>query len=227
MNDVPVTDVSLVFEQAERFHFRLNGQLLRETPQGWYLDRCMTTVPLPTLLEGENVLEVSCEYTHDMEIEDAFLIGDFAVDSSRSLVKEPEWLRFGDWCLQGYPYYCGSLIYHFDLDVDLMEGNQFVMELGSYEAVTLNLKVNGQYEQAIPWRSAGTVELTDWLVQGSNRIDIEVAGSPRNLFGPLHESRSDSTWIDWWSFRPTGREYTPEYVLRPYGLMGQIHIYQM
>jgi hypothetical protein len=227
VKDIPETDTFLVFEQAERFRYQLNGQPLAETPAGWFMDRSMGKLKLPSLQKGENVLEVHCDYQHDMEIEDAFLIGNFAVDDSRSLVKEPGYLRFGDWCLQGYPHYCGSMIYHFDLDLDaeLKDGRRIVIELDSYEAVTLQLTVNGRYKKDIPWRSAGKVELTDWLVPGINHIDIEVAGSPRNLFGPLHEARSNQTWQDWWSFRPEGREYTVDYVLRPYGLMGQIHIY--
>ncbi|MFC5467321.1 glycosyl hydrolase [Cohnella suwonensis] len=225
VKDIPATDTFVVFEQAERFRFRLNGVPIVEGPQGWYLDRCMATVKLPVPALGENVLEISCEYTHDMEIEDAFLIGDFAVDGSRCLIKEPGKLRFGDWCLQGYPHYCGSMIFHFDLEADLMDGHSIVMELGPYEAVTLNFRINGSRWKPIPWRAAGTVDLTDGLNQGMNRIEVEVVGSPRNLLGPLHAARSDSSWIDWWSFHSTGEEHTEEYVLRPYGLMGEIRIY--
>ncbi|NOU71091.1 hypothetical protein GC098_06555 [Paenibacillus sp. LMG 31458] len=227
VKDIPVTDTFIVFEQAERFRFLFNGQIISDKPEGWYLDRSMSKLKLPLLLQGENMLEISCEYTHDMEIEDAFLIGDFALDSNWSLVKEPTSLRFGDWCLQGYPHYCGSMVYHFELDVNLEEGNRIVLELGPYEAVTLTIKINGQHEQPIPWRPARGVELTGSLTNGINSIDIEVVGSPRNLLGPLHEAGPNSTWVDWWSFRPTGQAYSPEYVLRPYGLMGQIHIYQI
>lgn len=231
VKDIPETDAFLVFEQAERFRFRLNGQPIADTPQGWYLDRCMSTVKLPALLQGENVIEISCGYTRDMEIEDAFVIGDFAVDGSRSLVREPAMLTFGDWCLQGYPHYCGSMIYHWDLDCfaadAIANDSRVVLELGSYEAVTLNLSVNGQHAQAIPWRALSTADITDRLIEGSNRIDIEVVGSLRNLLGPLHEARPNASWLDWWSFRPTGQAYTPAYVLRPYGLMGPIQVYRM
>ncbi|MBW5447720.1 hypothetical protein GE107_16825 [Cohnella sp. CFH 77786] len=227
VQDIPPTDTFVAFEQAERFRFRLNGEPIVEGPQGWYLDRCMSTVKLPVPVSGENVLEIGCEYIHDMEIEDAFLIGDFAVDGSRRLVREPGNLRLGDWCPQGYPHYCGSMVYRFEFEADLSAGNPIVMEMGAYEAVTLNLTVNGRHGKAIPWRAAGTVELTEWLVPGKNRIEVEVVGSPRNLLGPLHVNRPDGAWLDWWSFHPTEREYTGEYVLRPYGLMGEIRLYRI
>lgn len=228
VKDIPATDTFFVFEQAERFRFTLNGEPLSERPQGWYMDRSMSTVRLPALLEGENVLEVHGEYRQDMELEDAFLIGDFAMDPGRSLIREPETLHFGDWCGQGYPHYCGSMIYHFELEAewDAQDGSRIMLELGPYEAVTLHLQVNGEHERAIPWRAAGTVDITDWLVPGTNRIDIEVVGSPRNLFGPLHEARPNPAWVDWWSFRPTGPDYTPEYRLQPYGLMGPLPIFR-
>lgn len=229
VKDRPAAEMFFVFEQAERFRFRLNGQPLGDGPQGWYLDRSMGTVKLPAsaLAAGRNLLDVSCEYRHDMEIEDAFLIGDFAVDAERCIVKEPEELLLGDWCRQGYPHYCGSMIYRFEFEADPADDRPVVMEMGPYEAVTMHLTVNGRLEKAIPWRAAGTVEITDALVPGTNRIEVEVAGSPRNLLGPLHEADPNPKWTDWWSFRPTGDGYTPEYKLRPYGLAGEIRISRM
>ncbi|WP_239696498.1 glycosyl hydrolase [Paenibacillus oryzisoli] len=227
VKDVPTTNTFLACEQAERFQFRLNGQLVAEVPSGWYLDRCMSTLKLPNLIEGENVLEIHCAYTHDMEIENVFLLGDFAIDYNQCLIKEQDKLRFGDWCLQGYPHYCGSMVYHFDLNIDETGSKRTLLEMGPYEAVTLNLKVNGKQGKVIPWRAAGTVDLTDDLITGMNRIDIEVVGSPRNLLGPLHELRTNQAWTDWWSYHSSGKEYTQDYILHPYGLLGQIHIYQM
>ncbi|MZQ85549.1 hypothetical protein GQF01_25855 [Paenibacillus sp. 5J-6] len=226
VKELPLSDTYLVFEQLERFRVYLNGQLLTEKPDGWFLDRSMSKVKLPLLQEGENELEIQCAYTHDMELENAFLIGDFAVDRDRRLLHEADHLELGDWGGQGYPYYCGSIIYHFELDGDLTSGKRTVMKVSNFEAVTLHVKVNGQHEQAIPWKAAGVVELTDWLVQGRNRIDLEVVGSPRNLLGPLHEAPTDRQWLDWWSFHPDEEAYTPEYMLLPYGLMAPIEIYQ-
>lgn len=223
--DVPEGGVRLAFEQAERFRFALNGRPVAHSPEGWYLDRSMGTVELPALTQGDNVLDVACAYAQDMELEDAFLLGDFALDEYRSLVREPARLVLGDWCRQGYPHYCGSMIYHFEFMADAARDARIFMEMGPYEAVTMKLTINNRREQAIPWRAAGTVELTDWLTDGLNRLDIEVAGSPRNLLGPLHEAESGAAWTDWWSFRPTGDDYSPSYRLLPYGIMGPIKLF--
>jgi len=55
-------------------------------------------------------------------------------------------------------------------------------------------------------------------------LAIEVVGSPRNLLGPLHEADPHPAWLDWWSFRPEGEAYTPDYELHPYGLMEPIQV---
>lgn len=225
VEDIPEGELFLAFEQAERFRFALNGKPIEERPAGWYLDRSLRTVKLPALVPGDNGLEVTCAYKQDMELEDAFLIGGFAIDHRRSLIREPERLAVGDWCRQGYPHYCGSMIYHYEFGYDKRQNARVFMTMGSYEAVTIKLHFNARYEQAIPWRAAGTVELTDWLAEGVNRLDVEVAGSPRNLLGPLHEAEPGSSWTDWWSFRTTGRDYTPDYWLLPYGLTGPIKLF--
>ncbi|MFC3798471.1 glycosyl hydrolase [Cohnella sp. GCM10012308] len=225
VRDIPEGEVGLAFEQAERFRFALNGSAVERSPDGWYLDRCLDTIKLPTLAPGENTLDVYCAYAHDMELEDAFLIGSFALDSDRSLIREPERLTLGDWCRQGYPHYCGSMVYRFEFRGDERQDDRVFMVMGTYEAVTAKLTINGRREQAIPWRSAGTVELTEWLSDGMNRLEIEIAGSPRNLLGPLHEAKSGAAWTDWWSFRPAGDDYTPEYRLLPYGIMGPVKLF--
>ncbi|QGQ96075.1 hypothetical protein EHS13_14910 [Paenibacillus psychroresistens] len=221
---IPKELIRFVFEQVERFEIHLNGELVQASPQGWFLDRSMGTVELPGVRIGNNELIVSCAYTHDMEIEDGFLIGDFAINSERQLIEEPNGLHYGDWGVQGYPHYCGSMIYHFEIPIEDMENKKYKLEMGEYKAVTINLKVNGIQAKAIPWRAAGHVDLSPWLVKGDNRLDIEVVGSPRNMLGPLHQKNVEQNWLDWWSFHPPTADATADYRLVPYGLMQPIRI---
>lgn len=225
--DVPVSGGSIAIEEAERFNVNLNGQAVTSEPADWFLDRGIGTIPLPKLSVGRNTLTMSCAYTHEMEIEDAYLIGDFAVMADRSIRKEPHKLRFGDWGLQGYLHYCGSMVYHLEYDHDPEEARgAIILELGDFKAVTVDVKINGIHAGHIPWSAAKQIDISGLLVSGVNRIDIEVAGSPRNMLGPLHQAGTDYGWKEWWDYRRTGAEYTPEYVTVPYGLMSQVHIYQ-
>ena len=62
-------------------------------------------------------------------------------------------------------------------------------------------------------------------VRGSlKRLEIEVSGSPRNMFGPFHQSYTGCSRISWADFRTEGMFHTDGKVLEPYGMMGQSYI---
>lgn len=228
VTDVPERNVYLAIEQGERFVVILNGSTVEATAEGWFLDRSINTILLPQLKSGRNTLTVICSYMNDMEIEDCYLLGDFGVDVDRRIVQEHDTLRFGDWCLQGYLHYCGSIVYHLEYNhlISEEEGDAVILELGKYKAVTVDIRVNGQHAGHIPWAAAKQLDISNFIVQGINKIDIEVVGSPRNMLGPLHQSGTHYNWKEWWDYRRMGQEYTPEYVVTPYGLLGQVHIYR-
>ncbi|MCQ6562322.1 hypothetical protein [Paenibacillus mendelii] len=120
------------------------------------------------------------------------------------------------------------MIYHFDYTYAYKPGDAapgVVMEFGTYDAVTMEVRVNGRTAAQVPWREAGRVDLTPWLVEGSNRIDIEVMGSPRNLFGPFHQKGTHNVWVDWTYFNREGSRLEPNYVVKPYGLTSPINLF--
>ncbi|MEV5025636.1 glycosyl hydrolase [Paenibacillus sp. LPE1-1-1.1] len=223
--EVPSNDTYFVFEDAHRFDFELNGRRIDAEPDGYYLDVSMKKVKLPTLREGVNTLDVFIAYCNDMELENGYIIGDFAVDSYRRIVDEPSNLSYGDWRSQGYPYYCGSMNYCFEIEKETNAGNGYSLVFGRYEAVLMDVKVNGAACKMIPWRCEAYVDLDPFLVtDGENRVVIEVVGSPRNLFGPLHQLDTNPKWMDWWSFHPEDNDYTTEYRGTPYGLIDPVRL---
>ncbi|MCS7459774.1 glycosyl hydrolase [Paenibacillus doosanensis] len=223
--EVPAEPVHLVVESAEQYDIRLNGMPAANTPDGWFLDRSFDKVLLPPLKQGANELTLSCHYHNRMEVEDIYLIGGFALDRERTIIAEPAKLALGDWCLQGYPHYCGSIVYHLDfVQNDPPRGRRMLLELGDYSAVTTEVRVNGRTAGHVPWRAANLVDLTEYLREGENRIDLEVMGSPRNMLGPFHLRSGDPSTTSWGSFRKEGADYTPDYNLRPYGLFGRIRL---
>jgi hypothetical protein len=222
VRDVPPNSIYLLVEGAEQFSISLNGQPVANRPVGWYLDRGFHKVLLPTPLAGKNDLVIACAYNNHMELEDCFLLGDFSVSVDRAIVAEPPTLRFGDWTLQGYPHYAGSMIYH--AQVCCEPGERLTLHLGEVSAVDVAVWVNGSLAGHIPWRAANGLDITPYVAPGVNNVDIEVVGSPRNMLGPLHLATGHEPWTDWRSFRRTDETYTPEYVLQPWGLMGQVKV---
>ncbi len=225
VDTVPSGPVYLLLEGAPNFAIHLNGRAVPTDVVGWYLDRAFHKVALPRLQVGKNTLVLSCAYTNHMEVEDCFLLGDFGVTSDRVITTEPARLHFGDWTGQGYPHYAGSMIYYGAIDYDPAKGPVSV-ELGKYEAVDVAIHVNGELVGHIPWISENGLDITAYLRPGHNDIGIEVVSSPRNMLGPLHLATGREPWTDWRSFRRTDETYTPEYVLKDWGLYGQVLLQQ-
>lgn len=224
VEEVPSTLVYLLVEGASQFELTLNDQAVDNQVAGWYLDRNFHKVPLPELREGENVLTLSCGYTNHTELEDCFLIGDFGISIDRAITSEPDFLHFGDWTTQGYPYYAGSIVYHGLFDYDPAEGERARLYLGECEAVDVAVHVNDELVGHIPWKSANGLDISEVLGPGINNVDIEVVSSPRNMLGPLHLAAGREPWTDWRSFRRTDETFTPDYVLKDWGLIGQVSI---
>lgn len=225
--DIPSNGISLVLELAKDYEIQLNGTVISNVPHGWFLDKAFDVIPLPggLLRQGVNELILHCDYHNRMEMEDCYLIGDFGVSSNRKLVKEPDVLRFGDWCSQGYYHYAGSIVYH--LETELASGaehSEWVLELGDYAAVTMEVKVNGKPAGHVPWRAANRIQVSALLQAGVNRIDVEVMSSPRNMLGPFHQKNGEGPTTSWGSFRKEGDDYTAQYNVKPYGLFGGIKL---
>ncbi|NHN29472.1 glycosyl hydrolase [Paenibacillus agricola] len=223
--DLPLTEVQLVIEGAAQFQIKLNGVPIPHTSKGWFVDRSMDRVALPGIRQGDNELELYCAYNLAMEVEDCYLIGDFGVNLSRSLVSEPSTLHLGDWCMQGYYHYNGSMVYRLDYEHHSSNNEKAVLLLGGHSAVTVEIRVNGATAGHVPWKAADGVDLTPFLHTGMNALEIEVMGSPRNMFGPFHEARGHrQTTTGWDAFRREGKEFTPGYQVQPYGLYDQLRI---
>lgn len=225
MKELPKEHIRLVLEMADHFRIQVNGQEVTQHVDGWLLDRSFQTVPLLGLRVGMNELVLYCDYMNRYELEDCYLIGHFGVDGQRCIGREPETLQLGDWCDQGYTHYCGSIIYYFDYTYEVTSDQRAFLELGEYSAVTLNIRVNGQAAGDVPWRAVNGVEITSFLQSGTNRIDIEVVGSPRNMLGPFHQAGGKTASTSWASFRTEGVEYVHSYAVQPYGLFDPIGVY--
>ena len=220
---VPASPVDLVVENPQGMGILLNGQAVSNQVVGWYLDRSFERVTLPLFRVGPNelILDIS-GYTNYMELEDIYLAGDFAVSPIREIRSEPPRLHFGDWTTQGYLHYAGGMVYHQPFDYD--PTTRATLVLGEVHAIEVAVHVNGQVAGHIPWKDANRFDLTPHLQPGANEIGIEVVSSPRNMLGPLHLATGRERWTDWRSFRRSDHTYTPEYVVHPWGLIGQAKI---
>ena len=214
---------SVVIEKAKDYSVRLNGEECIWEDR-YFMDRDMHRFRLPKLEAGEQTLTITGPYTQATELEDIFIIGDFAVDNDRCIVRECGKLHFGDWCFQGYYHYPGNMIYEFDLPDRDEDAQEYIRKMGECRATLAEVRLNGQTAGFLMGNTMRELNLTPFMQKDSNHLEIEVVGSPRNMFGPFHQTYTGCSRISWADFRTEGRFYTPDYVLEPYGIFGQVTI---
>lgn len=230
VDEIPNGDVWLALDGYQPLHIHLNGDLVEYRQDGWFIDRKWPRILLPRLKKGRNELSLLGPYRNRDEMENVFVIGDFAVNRYRRILHEPEQLSVGDWTLQGYLHYPGNMMYRYDFvnSVELIEqakGCRVILELGNWEAVTVEVRINGRCAGHIPWRSADGIDITEYLLPGMNEIEIELAGSLRNLLGPFHQIGTHNPWVDWTFFQREGSRDDPGYFVKPYGLMLPVNLF--
>lgn len=220
--------VSLAVEALEDLAaVTLNGASVPLRPDGWYLDRALATIPLPSPRRGSNELEIEYRYRLGTEAEEVAIVGAFAVGADRRLRRAEKTIALGDWGRLGYFHYPGSLVYHFAAELSPRAGERYELELGDRRAATVAVTVNGKTAGTIPWRSSPRLDLAPLLAAGRNDVGIEIVGSPRNFFGPFHSALSADGKVDWMKFRSTGTDRFDHYAVVPYGLLGPSRIIRM
>jgi len=218
---IPEEVCRLAVENPTQLNLHCNGIPCQLTEE-WFSDRAMRCFALPKLQIGENELILSGEYTLDRELEDVFLIGDFGVSQTRTITAEPKQLYFGNWCLQGYPHYGGSMVYTFDLPGFTPNGKSVILSMGEYRASLVEVSVNGVFAGVLFGKCRSSMDITPFLHRDANILEMKVVGSPRNMYGPFHHPDNSCSRISWADFRSEGDSRCEDYILVPYGIMGQI-----
>lgn len=223
VNDVPAP-TQLVIEDAKDYSVFVNGEKLEAEPKGWFADKCMGRLNMPKLKYGLNNITLTLPYMSSTELENIYIIGDFGVSPDRRIIAEPEKLSLGDWGLQGYYHYHAGIKYFYNLAYSKDMGSDIMMDLGTYNDVVSVVRIN-EKEIIVPWKAKKHVQIGSMLKEGKNRIEIEVMGAPRNMFGPFHLSDSKEKWTSSAAFHPSEELYTKQYITYPWGLMEQVCVY--
>lgn len=172
----------------------------------------------------------------DVEIENIYLVGDFALrtngeftDSVRSsvlydggftLVRQPATVPARDVVRGGFPFYGGALDTGFTYRYS--EGKPTVLCLNGRFA-TADVSVNGTYAGTMLFERV--LDLSAFLREGDNDIEIRLCNSMRNTMGPHHRSDPEPYGVGPATFSYekewNGREcagYLPRYAFVRYGM---------
>ena len=216
------SECSFVIEKPYGLEVYFDGVKCAQTGK-WFIDKDMRCFGLPALSKGVHRITIKGSYDQKRELEDVFVIGNFAVDMSGNISREKEILHTGDWSMQGYVNYPGGMIYQYKVP-QLISDKQVLLHLGEWRGTLLKVRVNGK-EAGFHFEKKNCVtDVTGLFEKEENTLEIEVSGSPRNMFGPFHQSYTGCSRISWADFRTEGMFHTDGKVLKPYGMMGQSYI---
>jgi len=224
-------NIFVVVEKAGQYNIKVNNHSVETATPQWQWDMRFSKLDISGyVVKGKNIIELSGRYNPDMEIEDVYIVGDFGVCRTRAgfaLTNEPAFLKPGNWVEQGYPFYAGNMLYSAEIELPAMSADKrVVVRLNQPRGTLFCAGLNGHLRKPIAWqeKDGWTLDLTDEARTGKNLIEIEVVGTLRNAFGPLHNTNGDNPgWVGPYEFVDPAR-WTDQYQFVPYGLLGSVEI---
>jgi len=215
-SELALVGVRLALEQAASAQIRFNGQPVESRPTGWFVDKPIGTVELPTVPGGVSVLEVTIPVTRRSGAEWMYLLGDFGVEVAGThacLVAPVRRLSFGDWTTQGLPFYGGNVTYR----IPVQESGHRFLQAAHFRNPLLSVQIDG--------RAAGRIAFSPYVADlgtldaGEHLVELTAYGNRANTFGPVHNANDT---LEWWgpdSWRTTGWSWSDEYRLRKTGVL--------
>ena len=208
-------NIRLALEDADVATITLNGKAVESTPDGWYVDKCISTVMLGTLEKGDNILEIVLPFGKRTNVEWCFLLGDFGVRTFgeyRRIEPLQDFLGFDDITAQGLAHYGGNLTYYVPITT---QGGDVTVHLPHYAGAALKVKLAGVEDYIV----YAPYQLTFHDVPaGEHTLELTLLGHRNNSFGPVHLADPKNLWIGPDAWRSVGDSWTESYRFKPLGI---------
>ncbi|MFA6451282.1 MAG: glycosyl hydrolase [bacterium] len=232
-----IKDITFVMEQPYIYELTLNGKQIFYADKGWWRDPSFKTIDIKDyIVEGRNILEASGKFVQPVkpgtmlyvddgvEVESAYIIGDFAVKPMKGggyeIVPPVETVKYGNLVGQGFPFFSGSINITQDVDIQAQSGEKVYLEFDGLEAITTKVTVNGNDAGLIAFHPH-RVEITPFVKDGANKIELELTDSNRNLLGPLHGFDKNPIHVGPGTFKES---MTKKYNFLPFGITNSARI---
>ena len=223
-NALPSGALYLALERPDLYTIKVNGVLLEQHDVSWWVDPSLRRLELPAamLKEGENVIELAGKY-HELlpGLESMFLLGEFGVEKNTDTLTElSATFSCGDVCDAGLPNYSGSLTYTRNFRAE--KGKRTFIKVNNWEGTAFGVSVNGSKLIPVGW-APYEVEVTDFIRDGENELEINIFGSRRNSHGPfyLHDGEISPGWCGPAQMSCFAH---PDKILAPLGLLDEPEI---
>ena len=215
-SEINLAQIHLALENADQTEIIWNGAPVNNTPEGYYVDRSIHTIPLPGLVVGDNHLTLRLRFSPHTPAEPAYLLGRFGValrGKVATVTPYPETLPFGDSSQMGLPFYGGNITYHCEITGT---GERMWLEASFFRCPLLSVKLNGEEKGVIAFSPYG-LDL-GVVPPGRHQLDITAYGNRNNTFGALHNTNT-TFWCGPHAWHTTGAQWSYEYRLKPTGIL--------
>ena len=195
-----------------------NGKPLDLTPDGWYTDRAIATLPLPDMKVGENILEITQPLGETTSAEWCYILGDFGVEvtgNTARIVQAPTSLTCGDIAPQGLPFYGGLIAYDCDINVN---GTSLDIALPRVHGTFARILIDGKDCGSATYRRPHAITV-DGVSSGTHKLTVEICIPRANAFGPVHHAQGSGMRAGPAAWRTDGEKWSDDYCLTVQGLL--------
>ncbi|MCQ2449818.1 MAG: hypothetical protein MJ132_06485 [Clostridia bacterium] len=217
--ETAVKDCFLALENAENSRIVLNGVPVPSTVVGYYVDRAISTVALPNIRVGKNILEIDYPYGERGGLECMYILGDFNVTvcgTSAHIVPKAESLQFGSITGQGLPFYGGNIEYEIPFETDCT-AKSLRITVPSYRGALVGVLLDDEPVGRIAF-APFSVSVEN-VKAGRHKVKLQLFGNRYNTFGSLHNVNPADTWYGFMHWRSVGDAWSYEYGVKETGIL--------
>ncbi len=206
-------------ERANECKYVFNGKEFHGKVDGFFVDRDIEKIALPTAQKGKNVLEITLPFNEVRQIEPCYLLGDFLTEINGSsitlLPKSTDTISFRPLSEQGLHFYSGNISYKTELCCEECIAEISIEDFGAH---CVRVFVDNDKSQLI---SLSPFKEKLPLSNGKHTIEFLCYGNRNNAFGPIHNKRiSDpDNYIGPWSWSTNDESFTNAYCLQETGIL--------
>lgn len=222
-------DIYLAIEEMKGETIKINGenlQLLRTT--AYFLDQKIKKYEISKHLKiGINKIEISGFRYPGLELDCCYLLGDFLVFLNKNyncfeLEEIKPAIEKGSLVNAGFPFYCGRFSFIKNFKIALTDREKVYISCKNIISSISSLYLNGKLVDRI-YNKNYEQDISNFVTNGQNKLEIEICTSLFNIFGPLHHKGGELYEVNPESFC-TQDSQTGIYNFKNYGLIGDVKL---
>lgn len=217
-SDMEAENALLAIERPFEMEAWFNDQPLDLTAVGYFTDKSIKTVKLPTIRRGDNTLVVKAPLAERKNLEWMYILGDFDVElrgCDKTIIPASKTVGFGSVTTQGMPFYGGNLVY--TCEFENQQSGDALIRVNGFRGPAIRAYLDGK-DMGLIALSPYTVTAKD-LSAGTHTLELKLYGNRCNSFNSLHNCNTDDDWCGENRWYSEGDAWSYEYNLNDFGIV--------